>query len=58
MKYNIGNIVTPTEREDRGECHIGFHLVTFQNPEEGGNKPPKRLFMNKLNYLLFLIFAS
>ena len=35
-------IVTPTERGDRGEL-----LKTFQNPEEGGNKPPNRRFMNK-----------
>ena len=40
-------IVTTAERGDRGECHIEFPSVTFQNPEEGGNTPPKRRFMNK-----------
>ena len=40
-------IVTATERGDRGECHIEFPSRTFQNPEEGGNKPPKLQFMNK-----------
>ena len=38
------NIVTATERGDRGECHIVFPSLTFQNSEEGGNKPPKRRF--------------
>ena len=42
MKYD-----TATKRGDRGECHIGFPSLTFQNPEEGGNKTPKRRFMNK-----------
>ena len=40
-------IVTASERGDRGECHNGFPSQTFQNPEEGGNKLPKRRFMNK-----------
>ena len=40
-------IVTDTERRDRGECRIGFPTLNFQNPEEGGNKPPKRRFINK-----------
>ena len=40
-------MVTATEREDRGEYHIGFPSVTCQNPEEGRNKPTKRRFMNK-----------
>ena len=35
-------IVTATEKADKGERHIAFPLPTFQNPEEGGNKPPKR----------------
>ena len=26
---------------------IGFRSLTFQNPEEEGNKPPNRRFMNK-----------
>ena len=39
-------IVTATERGDRGKCRIGFPSLTFQNHEEGGNKPPKRRFMN------------
>ena len=33
----LNNIVTATERGDRGKCHIGFPSQTFQNPEEGGN---------------------
>ena len=40
-------IVTATEGRDRGECHIRFPSLTFQNSEEGGNKSPKRRFMNK-----------
>ena len=36
-----------TERRDKGECLIGFPSLTFQNPEEGVNKPPKRRFLNK-----------
>ena len=40
-------IVTTAERGDREECHIEFPSVVFQNPEEGGNKLPKRRFMNK-----------
>ena len=43
----IREILLLLERGDRGECHIEFPPVTFQNHEEGGNKPPKRLFMNK-----------
>ena len=27
-------IVAATERGDRGECHIGFPSLTFQNTEE------------------------
>ena len=50
------NIVTATEREDRGYCHIGFPSLTFQNHEEGGNKPPKRQFVNKKDSLNFLSF--
>ena len=40
-------IVTATERGDREEHRIGFTSLTFQNPEEGGNKSPKRRFLNK-----------
>ena len=47
MKYQTIIIVIATERGERGECHIGFPSLTFQNPEEGVNKPPKRRFMNK-----------
>ena len=42
LQYNfteneIRNIIaTATEKGDRGECHIEFPSVTFQNPEEGG----------------------
>ena len=43
---NIIIIIITAERGDRGECHIEFPSVTIQNPEEGGNKPPKRRFMN------------
>ena len=56
MKYDY-IIVTASEREDRGQCHIGFPSMTFQSPEERGNKPPKCRFINKkkdsLNDLLF-----
>ena len=45
MKYDI---VTTTERGDRGECHIGFASLTIQNPEEGENKPPNRRFLKKI----------
>ena len=44
--YLVG-IVTATERGDRGDCHIGYPSLTFQNPEEVGNKPPKRRILNK-----------
>ena len=53
LHYNSGKneiryiTVSATERGDRRECHIGFPSLSFQNPEEGGNKPPKRRFMNK-----------
>ena len=40
-------IVTATERVDRGECHIEFSSLTFQNSEEVRNKSPKCRFMNK-----------
>ena len=52
----LNNIVIATERGDRGKCQIGFLSLTFQNPEEGGNKPPKCRFLNKkysYNYLTF-----
>ena len=29
------------------QCQIGFPSLTFQNPNERRNKPPKRRFMNK-----------
>ena len=52
------NIVSATERGDRWECHIVFPSLTFQNPEEGGNKPPKRRLLtikkNRYNYLSFV----
>ena len=38
------NIVTATERGNRGKYLIGFPSLTFQNPEEGGNKPPKHRY--------------
>ena len=38
------NIVTATERGDSEECHMVFPSLTLQNPEEGGNKPPKRKY--------------
>ena len=40
----LQNIVTATERGDRWECHVVlvYPSLTFQNPEEGGKKPPKR----------------
>ena len=38
----LNNIVTVTERGDREECHNIFPSLTFQSPEEGGNKPPNR----------------
>ena len=50
------NIVTVTERGDRGKYHIVFPSLTFQNPEEGGNKPPKRRFLNKKDSYKFLSF--
>ena len=50
------NIVTVTERGDRGECRFGFPSLTFQNPEEGGSKPPKRRCFNKKNSYNHLIF--
>ena len=56
ISFSAEFVVTATERGDRGECHIGFPSLTFQNPEEGGNKPLKRRFLNKkdsLNYLSF-----
>ena len=59
MKYYLYNIVTATE-QTKGECHIGFPSLTFQNPEEGANKLPKRRFFNKndsYNYLSFLNFG-
>ena len=40
MKYCI--ILLQPERRDREKYHIGFPSLTLQNPEEGGNKPPKR----------------
>ena len=46
-----------SERGDRGECHIVFSSLGFQNPEEGWNKPPKRRLWikikNSYNYLSF-----
>ena len=41
------NIVTATERGDSGECHVVFLSLSFQNPEEGGKKPPKYRFVIK-----------
>ena len=46
MKYHILLLLLPL-REETEECHIEFPSVTFQNPEEGGNKPQKPRFMNK-----------
>ena len=40
-------IVTAIEGGDRGEWDIGFPLLTFQNPEEGGIKSPKRLWIKR-----------
>ena len=57
MKYDIIPIVIDgTDRGVRGECHIEFPSVTFQNPKEGGNKPPKRRFMNKKIDLIIFFF--
>ena len=39
------NIVTATERGDRGECHIPS--LTFQNPEEGVEKTSETSALNK-----------
>ena len=47
---------TASEGGDRGKCHIVFPSLTFQNPDEGGNKPPKRRLLNQkdiYNYLSF-----
>ena len=38
----LDNIVTDSKIGDRGECHIVFPSLIFQNHEEGNNKPPKR----------------
>ena len=45
MKHDI--LLLLPLRGDREECHFGFPSLTFQNPEEGGNRPPKRRIMNK-----------
>ena len=54
MRYII---VTATERGDRGESHFGFPSLTFQNPG-GGNKPPKRRFLNKNDSLNLSLYFN
>ena len=50
--FNIYNTLNSAENEiqfiivtstERGDSHIGFPSLIFQNPEEGGNKLPKRI---------------
>ena len=51
------NIVTATERGDRGGCHVVFPSLTFQNPEEGKKKPPKRrLWIKRCVDIIFSLF--
>ena len=51
------NIVSATERKDRGEWDILFPSLTFQNPEERGNEPPKRrLWIKKIDIIISLFF--
>ena len=47
-------LLPATERGDRGECHVIFPSVTFQNPEEGEKKPLSGL--NKKIEIILSIF--
>ena len=50
------NIITATERRGRGKCHICFPSLTFQNPEEGGDKPLKHRFWIKKKVIIISLF--
>ena len=46
MKYDI-LLLLPLSEKTEENVTGGFPSLTFQNSEEGGNKPLKRRFMNK-----------
>ena len=39
---NCRILLLPLREEIEGECHTALLSLTFQNPEEGGKKSPKR----------------